>query len=439
MPFVIFYLFLVDNFDVRIHSACMLNTTIDTAAAARADRDHAAILGQLGIITRSHLSGTETAFAHGTPLCDIGARLARRDRADFLALPIVADGMDALRATVQREERADHFVDLGGVSVDCTGRLVTERDLDTGTELVRLVPSETGWARLASFAPASVPAGLRTNVNVWAGQRRGDRVRIRIRDTEDRAARELFAVVGTGYVPYDLDAIAADVGELLPADARVRVRYDRQRARIDAVLCNPHHFPDSTGAASVGEAHRLTLRITTADDGTGGFRLRWAAERIRCVNLTLLRGSRTVFSARHTREDLADMVREALAAQGEAMEGFAAAWRDAWRSYYVDQSTRDGRLDGEEALRRMVFHGLIRIPGLRKPNVWDAVKAAWDAEPGNSVAHIHNAITRAAHQAPTERSWADDEVEELASAVLYQRVPVLAEIPAEDRERLGWS
>ena len=138
---------------------------------------------------------------------------------------------------------------------------------------------------------------MRTNINAWAGKRRGDRVRIRIRDTEDRAARELFAVVGTGYVPYDLDAIAADVAELLPADARVRVRYDRQRARIDAVLCNPHHFPDSTGAAGVGEAHRLALRITTADDGTGGFRLRWAAERIRCVNLTLLRGSRTVFSA----------------------------------------------------------------------------------------------------------------------------------------------
>lgn len=418
----------------------MLNTTtIDTAAAARADRDHAAILGQLGITTRSHLSGTETAFAHGTPLCDIGIKLAKRDRAAFLRLPTVEDGMAELRAQVQREQRADHWIDLGGVSVDYTGRVVTERDLDTGTGIDRLVPSETGWARLASFAPTGVAPALRTNINAWAGKRRGDRVRIRIRDTEDRAARELFAVVGTGYVPYDLDAIAADVAELLPADARVRVRYDRQRARIDAVLCNPHHFPDSTGAAGVGEAHRLALRITTADDGTGGFRLRWAAERIRCVNLTLLRGSRTVFSARHTREDLADMVRDALAAQGEVMEGFAAAWRAAWASYYVDQSTRDGRLDGEEALRRMVFHGLIRIPGLRKPDVWDAVKAAWEAEPGHSVAHVHNAITRAAHQAPTERSWADDELEEMASSALYQRVHVLAEIPEEDRANLGWS
>ena len=50
-----------------------------------------------------------------------------------------------------------------------------------------------------------------------------------------------------------------------------------------------------------------------------------------------------------------------------------------------------------------------------------------------------NAITRAAHQAPTERSWADDEVEEQAAERLYQRVHVLAGIPDEDRAELGWS
>ena len=53
--------------------------------------------------------------------------------------------------------------------------------------------------------------------------------------------------------------------------------------------------------------------------------------------------------------------------------------------------------------------------------------------------HIHNAITRAAHAAPTERSWADDEADELACAALYQRVHVLAGIPDEERAELGWS
>jgi hypothetical protein len=420
----------------------MLDTTIDSTAAARADRDLSAITTKLGIVTRSALSGgdgTATAFAHGTRLIDIGATLAKRDRAEFLALPTVEDGMDALRAEVERECRADHWADLGGCLVDVTGRVAPERDLRSGAEIPRLIPSETGWQRLAAFAPAGVPAGLRTNVNTWAGRRRGAEVRLRTRDTIDSASRELYAVVSPGYVPYDLDAIAADVAHHLPADARVRVRYDRQRARIDAVLCNPHHFPDSSGVASVGEAHRLALRITTADDGTGGFALTWMAERIRCINLTLLRGSRTVFRARHTRADLAEVVAIALAAQGEIAESFAATWRAAWTSYYVDQARSGGQLDGIEALRRMVFHGLVRIPGLRKADVWAAVRAAWDTEPGDTVAHIHNAITRAAHRAPTERGWADDEVEEMASAALYQRAHVLAGIPDEDREELGWA
>jgi len=414
-----------------------MTTTINTTAAARADRDHAAITA-LGIVT-SLAGGTETFFPHGTQLIGLGAKLARRDRAEFLALPGLEEGMDTLRATVERECRADHWADLGGCTVDDTGHVIAERDTRSGTEIPRLIPSETGWQRLASFAPAGVPAGLRTNINTWARQRRGSEVRLRTRDTMDGTGRELYAVTSPKYVPYDLDAIATDVSTHLPADARLRVRYDRQRARIDAVLCNPHYFPDSTGAASVGEAHRLALRITTADDGTGGFALTWAAERIRCVNLTLLRGSLTVFRARHTREDLADVIGTALSAQGAIAEQFAATWRAAWSSYYVDQVRSAGQLDGLEALRRMVFHGLVRIPGLRKADAWAAVRAAWDVEPGNSVAHVHNAITRAAHKASTRHGWADDETEAQASEALYQRAHVLAGIPDEDREELGWS
>jgi hypothetical protein len=411
----------------------MFSSTPNRIAADRAHRDHAAITTLLGIDT-----GT-TFFPHGTEVLATAKAKARSDRANFLALPGLEEGMDELRATVERENRADHWVDLGGCHVDYLGQVVAERDLRSGVEMPRLVPSETGWQRLAAFAPKDVAGGLRSNVNAWAGRRRGDEVRLRTRDTVNGAARELYSVVSPKYVPYDLDAIAADVARHLPADARVRVRYDRARARIDAVLCNPHHFPDSTGTASVGEAHRLALRITTADDGTGGFALTWAAERIRCINLTLLRGKRTVFRARHTREDLADVVAAALAAQGEIAEQFAASWRAAWTSYYVDQSTRGDELDGLEALRRMVFHGLVRLPGLRKPDVWSAVKAAWDAEPGDSVAHLHNALTRAAHEAAETRSWADDELEDDASKLLHQRMHVLADIPDADREQLGWS
>lgn len=425
-------------------------TATDQTAAARADRDHAAIQA-LGITTKDDSGNTATFFTHGTELCEFGKDLARRDRSQWLQLPTVGDGMAALRARVEAENRADHFVDLGGVYVDGTGKIVTERTRD-GVELPRLLASDVGWWRLVSFAPDGTSRGLRTNVNGWLGRRRGDEVRLRTRDLEPYTAvvdgkeqtlqpegRELYSVVSTRYVPYDLDAIASDLERHMPGDARVRVRYDRSRSRIDVSLCNPHHYPDSTGAASVGEAHRLNLRVTTADDGTGGFRLQWSAERIRCVNLTLLKGANCVFHASHVREDLVEAIGQALAAQGAVMEQFASNWREAWTSYYLDSTKRGPQIDGPEALKRMVFHGLVKIPGLDKSETWTAVKGAWDAEPGDSRASIHNAITRAAHQAPTERSWADDEVEEQASELLYQRVHVLRDIPEDDRAELDWS
>lgn len=426
----------------------MLNNTPDTiapTAAARADRDTAAIAA-IGIVTKDDTGNTQTFFAHGTELWADGKALAQRHRADFLTLPTIGEGMARLRGIVQSECRADHIADIGGCLVDTMGRVAPERDLESGVEIERLIPSEVGWQRLASFAPDAVPGKLRTNVNAWAGMRRGARVRLRTRNAPARVvdgkeipsdARELYSVVSASrYIPYDLDAIAADIEEQLPSDARVRVRYDRSRARIDVVLCNPHHYPDDTGAASVGEAHRLTLRITTADDGTGGFKLRWSAERIRCKNLTLLKGDHTVLSASHARADLVDTIQSALKAQGVVMEGFASTWREAWTNYYLDTNKKGPAVNGEEALRRMVYHGLVKIPGLKQADVWSAVKTAWDAEPGDSVAHVHNAITRAAHEAPTTRSWADDDLEEQASELLYQKVHVLHAIP-EDAE-LTW-
>src|SRR4051812_42308471 len=154
----------------------MNNETINTAAAARAARDHAALTA-MGIVTRDGSGNTETFFAHGTELCASGVATAQRSRAQFLQLPTLGDGMAALRATVEAECRADHFVDLGGCLVDTLGRVAPERDLRTNSEIARLTSSEIGWQRLASFAPGDVPSRLRTNVNTWLGRRRGDEMR----------------------------------------------------------------------------------------------------------------------------------------------------------------------------------------------------------------------------------------------------------------------
>ena len=55
--------------------------------------------------------------------------------------------------------------------------------------------------------------------------------------------------------------------------------------------------------------------------------------------------------------------------------------------------------------------------------------AALALEPGDSKAHIHNAMTAAAHAAPVTWAtrWADTDAEEQASQLLYQNVSWLPE------------
>jgi hypothetical protein len=242
--------------------------------------------------------------------------------------------------------------------------------------------------------------------------------------------REGYALVSPSYKPYDLDAAANDLRAVVPAGSRARIRYDGQRATLDIVLQNPYRLADGSGdAAAVGETHRVVMRVKTADDGSGGYHVALLAERVRCVNLTLLHAKRSLFSGTHRQDDLRGLAQDALAQVGDIMAQFAQRWEAGWQEYYADKYS--GSVTGEEAVRRIVAWGKYRIPGLGQQGTLDAVLGALAEEPGDSKLHVHNALTRAAHASPVTWAtrWADDAAEEQASQLLYQRVSWLPEVP----------
>ena len=173
------------------------------------------------------------------------------------------------------------------------------------------------------------------------------------------------------------------------------------------------------------------LRMRTSDDGSGGYHLSLLAERVRCINLTLLHAKRSLFHGTHRQAGLGELAAQALAEVEPVMEQFAAVWRDSWRDYWVDQYTKS-HLSGEEAIRRIVAAGRYRVPGLGAEGTLDACLQALADEPGDSRAHVHNALTAAAHRSPTTWAtrWADEECEEQASQLLYQSVRWLPEVEA---------
>lgn len=406
----------------------------------RAVRDYAALQASL-------LDTGQTFFAPGTE-----ATIARKagtiakKRRDFVKLDLAHDGLYRLQDRVTQEDRQDLAVHVGGFSssVPVGGKYMslsarggwTVHSAGHGSYM-DLAPTERAYSQLiAKRPPGHAAPGPDVASWLWDLPQHEAVFRHRKLPAERSKAysydaRECYAVVSPNYKPYDLDQAAADLAKVVPHDARCRTRYDGQRATVDIILQNPYYL-DGGDAAGVGETHRVVLRMRTADDGSGGYHLSLLAERVRCINLTLLHAKRSLFHGTHRQENLRDLAEQALAAIEPTMEQFAATWRASWTDYWVDKHTR-GNLTGEEALRRIVGAGKYRIPGLGEDGTLDACLAALANEPGDSRAHVHNALTAAAHQSPTTWStrWADEDCEEQASALLYQTVRWLPEVEVE--------
>lgn len=400
----------------------------------RAVRDYATLQSSL-------LDTGQTFYAPGTE-----ATIARKAgtitkyRKAHEALPLAHDGLDGLVDRVLAEDRQDLPAFFGGFSQPGVKSLtptvrggwnVCEPGKASYTDLA---PTERAFSQLIGKRPPGHPAPG-PDVNAWRYDVEPHEVVIRSRKLPpERAkaysvdARECYALVSPSYQPYDLNEAAYDLRKVVPHDARTRIRYDGQRATVDVILQNPYHLAGGD-AAGVGETHRVVLRMRTSDDGSGGYHLSLLAERVRCINLTLLHAKRSLFHGTHRQEGLRDLAEQALAAIEPTMEQFAQVWRGTWQEYWVDKHTK-GNLTGEEAVRRIVGAGKYRIPGLGgAEGTLDACLSALASEPGDTRAHVHNALTAAAHRSPGTWAtrWADEECEEQASQLLYQQVRWLPE------------
>jgi hypothetical protein len=401
----------------------------------RAVRDYAALQSVM-------LDTSQTFFPPGT---ETNGRYAAgkiaKARNAFMALDPAPEGLTRLEDAVLAEDRQDLTVKVGRRELEedkvlytsiAGGWYTATRNQAT---CENFAPTERAYQQLLAKRPAGHPAPG-PDVNAWIGDVEGHDVVLRHRKLpaeRQRAyagARECYAVVSPSYVPYDLNEAAADLRKIVPHDARVRSRYDGARATVDIVLQNPYRLDGETVAA-VGETHRVVLRMRTADDGSGGYHLSLLAERVRCINLTLLHAKRSLFHGTHRQEGLRELAQQALDQVEPVMAQFAETWRASWGEYWADKYTKS-TLSGEEALRRIVGHGKYRIPGLGAEGTLEACLSALADEPGDSRAHVHNAMTAAAHRSPTTWAtrWADEECEEQASALLYQSVRWLPEVEA---------
>lgn len=413
-------------------------------------------------------------FSPAPPLYEIGRLVNqwgvdnfRASQQDFEGMATVDEACENLRQVVADEERKDHKVDLPQLHMLDDGKLHTQGN---GTYLLskRALQGLCGFATPggAGYLSECDPKLRAFNMNHWfdAGYRvdrratsslekdwkveckRADRfgttqpprpepilvpkgVTLRTRN-DGKGGRDLFAVVGPNYGEHDIDKIAAQIMEGVPSDARAKVIYDGYKARIDVLF----HSDIKPEDAVAGEIFKAGVCITTADDGSGSIKISAQMWRNLCLNLFIIDNARElVLGRRHFGKGISEAVENGIAAAQDKISYFMQKWHagtveDVCERYNVDNA--------DTILRALAFNKVVHIPGVKKSEMYQRLRRAWEKEPGHSRTAFVNAVTRAAHEESWQR-WTDEEdLERLGGRLLYAKVWNV-DITPEDAATLG--
>jgi hypothetical protein len=276
----------------------------------------------------------------------------------------------------------------------------------------------------------------RTNLNTWmSGSKKEVRLRTRHPDVVTNM-KQVYATVGRNYTAFDWDQLAQVIKTTqYPDDARANIMYDGSRASFEVVLHNPYTV-DEVG---VGRLFRVAIVISSADNGTEGYRIKYKAVRIACINCTLIADENLIFRTTHRGNKVQEVVEKAIQHSSRALDSFAAKWSSAYEKQYHDRY--DGTpLSAEEVFKRLIASRKISVPHLEKDELLKTLMDAWNREPGDTVAHVNNAITNMAHNATSswKSPWYQEDLEEDAGTLLYAKNYVLDRIDEEKREEWGW-
>jgi len=373
----------------------------------------------------------ELLFAAGTQLADVGLATAQQYAADYKALPFTPEAAERHTATIAAEQRKDRVIKPCEWRLDINGhiRQLTNGALDAK---VSAALSESAWTQL-SQRQTEIPAAnaardaIRGNMNTWLGQV-PDKIEVKARVRTHGAGRQIYGIVSSGkrgYTAYDGDAVLRDIAKVLP-DMRCEVKYDAEttRLRARAIIQAPIDIPAFSG---VGRIHQAGIQFTTRDDGMGSLAGSGFISRVRCKNHTLVEERSSSIRRRHVGnfETLRAQISTLFGKLPEMIAELQNLWSRAAAEYYLDSETNE-KLSAPEAIARLVHAGHVPTGGLSVEEAVDAYVSAWRAEESpHSAQGVLMAVQRAAHESSWKTKWAEDEVEQAASGLLYQNVYVL--------------
>lgn len=413
--------------------------TVVQEGAARLARTEDSILAAAGIESSDSLAARgEQFFETGTALADIGHANLEAAHAKFLALPPPATAIADFKALIEAEARRDRVIDLAHCRLNLDGQLVAGNDIDVDKrengDWFHFGPGinveRAAWSALVEVAGGP-------NVNAGLSKRKRGERRVRTRQLGD--IRSAFAIVSSdpkrGYQVLDGDQVAdlvlaglKDAGQL--SGARAEVKYDAETTRYDIRVMVAAPI-DINAFRGVGRVHQFYMSIRGGDNGSTSISGRMGAIRLRCLNASLSEADGTAWTRIHRGDgtELRRLVADMPSKFGEVARSLQDVWARAAAEHFLDSD--GGRLSVQEAITRLVAHDYIPRGGLELDAAVDHYMAAWRAEDSpHSAAGVIMAVQRAAHEATWRTSWAQEDIEDAASHLLYQPVWVLDEAVA---------
>lgn len=389
--------------------------TVSDVAAQRIAEDEAFLFETVGIKL------PPPVYAPGSRINETGTGNLRTSRLEYEAMPDTVDGLRDIARSIAAEERKDYTVKASDLRMLNNGTLITPSgEFATEDEGLRhlartLLVSGQREARIASILGrdeestlfprghgllSAMPPDLRAQVfnrMVKDQSRPEQRVTLRTRTYGDKPS--LFAVVGERYAAFDADKVAMLLASSLDGlGARGAVTYD---SRTTTLKADATFHADQVVDFAAGDVFKVGASFRSNDAAGGSIRGDASAWRNRCLNLIIIGvGSAPLFAVQHRGDT--DRVRadvsEGLTQADAVFQHFAARWGKL-RQTAITSVTLWGETFSTvpDALTWAVDNGKIDRVMARDAMVQSLIQAHGQ-EPGDSLADILNAITRAAHE-----------------------------------------
>jgi len=386
-------------------------------------------LSEASIVNAHGFTATRSQlfFDEGTSLMKEGVETLEREALKTAKLPDLDDAATTHGAMIKAEQRKTSEITLGNWRLDIDGLF---REVEGGKFTKKAIKiADHAIKQAAGFADGTITTG--PNANTWLGTCDGTQ-RARAHTRRD-GSRVLFALQGPessrGYTEFDSDRVLFEAArQLRGMGLKADVLYSQESTRMTAKLFvqAPIDVPAFVG---VGRVHQAGVIIRCADNGSLSIQVDGLIVRVRCMNATLVRakGGHKV-RVRHVGDvsRMGEAVRAALAQATAAVPELTNLWQRAAVEHYVDKASGT-TLGMQEAFERLVAAGHLPKCGLGAAGAVEAYMSAWRAEDSPASAMgVVMAAQRAAHETSWKSQYAEDEVNEAASQMLYQPVYTLA-------------